>query len=138
MGGTDTEGHHRGWKESRLSKQRLVEFIADQREYLLFLFRDSERREEERRTKKVEEDRIEREKKKEEEDEEEENDPPTMSIPSTYLDINLFDGTKKGRNVKDFTDNDDDDDDDDDEDDDDVTGLSRRRGRESSQTDYDT
>ncbi|KAF7409505.1 hypothetical protein HZH68_003886 [Vespula germanica] len=82
MGGTDTEGHHRGWKESRLSKQRLVEFIADQREYLLFLFRDRERREEERRAKKVEEDRIEREK-----EEEEENDPPTMSIPSTYLDI---------------------------------------------------
>ncbi|KAL2745212.1 hypothetical protein V1477_006629 [Vespula maculifrons] len=87
MGGTDTEGHHRGWKESRLSKQRLVEFIADQREYLLFLFRDRERRgEEERRTKKVEEDRIEREE-EEEEEEEEENDPPTMSIPSTYLDI---------------------------------------------------
>jgi len=28
MGGTDMERHRRGWKETRLSKQRLVEFIA--------------------------------------------------------------------------------------------------------------
>lgn len=31
MGGTDMERHRRGWKETRLSKQRLVEFIAGRR-----------------------------------------------------------------------------------------------------------
>lgn len=31
MGGTDMERHRRGWKETRLSKQRLVEFIAERR-----------------------------------------------------------------------------------------------------------
>lgn len=30
MGGTDMERHRRGWKETRLSKQRLVKFIAGQ------------------------------------------------------------------------------------------------------------
>jgi hypothetical protein len=31
MGGTDMERHRRGWKETRLSKQRLVGFIAGRR-----------------------------------------------------------------------------------------------------------
>lgn len=30
MGGTDMERHRRGWKETRLSKQRPLEFIAGQ------------------------------------------------------------------------------------------------------------
>lgn len=30
MGGTDMERHRRGWKETRLSKQRLLKFIAGQ------------------------------------------------------------------------------------------------------------
>jgi len=38
MGGTDMERHRRGWKETRLSKQRLVEFIAKAKRLSLSLF----------------------------------------------------------------------------------------------------